>query len=334
MHTHTHTRTRTHTHVRMHNETLHVRGGSRSHTHRAPAAPAQPVVPRAHRSSRAASVRVRPQVWSHVVGAGWALWRAAELVHSVPPAHPLFAPVLAFLASAFFCFGASATAHALAPVLPPRASAQLWAIDSVGVRATHRAPLSRASRAPRTAEIVARPVPQVGISMGIGGSFFPGLAFGFRCLPRARRAYTLVVIGLLAASAVLALKGTDGATGPQRSAGAAGAAAAAAAAAPPPGAARSRRDRLRVASLVAAASFGVVPLVHYCAAAPPAERALLVPPVFVMFGPCARATYTVHRQLPAPCAVHTVHHSRRPRSTVPMTVPHRPVRRRALLLPE
>ena len=42
-------------------------------------------------------------------------------------------------------------------------------------------------------------------------------------------------------------------------------------------------ERLRVGSLIASVSFGLVPLAHFCLAAPADEIALLLPPILKMF---------------------------------------------------
>ena len=79
-----------------------------------------------------------------------------------------------FYSTAVFCLGASVVAHLLAPVLLREPSLALWRLDSYG------------------------------ICVLIGGSWLPGLVFGFRCRPGARLFYTIDEFHLLKNRAVLA----------------------------------------------------------------------------------------------------------------------------------
>jgi predicted membrane channel-forming protein YqfA (hemolysin III family) len=138
--------------------------------------------------------------------------------------------------------GASTVAHLLAPVLAPARAKLLWQIDKGAICAA------------------------------IGGSFVPGITFGFRCRPALRVVYGGTVALLLAV----------------------GVASTAACAAARESTVGSRvgglLDRVRVVSLVLLVAFGLVPLVHWCVAAPTAERLELLPPMLGMFG-CFGAGY-------------------------------------------
>jgi len=165
-------------------------------------------------------------VWSHVFAALWALLRLAQVVASQH--HLDSTTVVIFLASAAACFSFSATFHLLGPVLPAPTAAQLYTLDMNG------------------------------IVLAIGGSYFPGLYFGFRCHPPLQRAYVAITAALVAASFVVTL-------------------------------APIIRDApqwswLRVGTLSSTVAFGLLPLAQWVAIAPLSDRELLLGPLLQMFG--------------------------------------------------
>ena len=117
--------------------------------------------------------------------------------------------VACFHFSAAFVLAASSCAHLFAPLLPFRQNKQLWHIDYSA------------------------------IVVSIGGSYVPGLMFGFRCHRTWRNLYFGTVIAGLAAGFAMTL--ADGI-------------------APRTNGSRTFLDRLRIAVLTFVVAFGLVPL--------------------------------------------------------------------------
>ena len=155
-------------------------------------------------------------VWSHLLGLLWALTRLTITLASSDAAAIARYSVACFHFSAAVVFTASSTAHLLAPLLPLLANNRLWLLD-------------------HTAIIVA-----------IGGSYVPGLLYGFRCHLLWRNVYSTTVTAGLTAGVVLTLRGV-----------------------PPDLGRRSLVDRLRIIVLTSVVAFGLVPLAHWCTFASP-----------------------------------------------------------------
>lgn len=104
-------------------------------------------------------------VWSHLLGLIWAMWRlnSTRTATSVPAIarHSL----ISFHASAVVVLGTSTCAHAFAPLLPVGRGRQLWHVD-------HSA-----------------------IIISIAGSFSPALHYSFRCHDYCRAFYLVTVLG-------------------------------------------------------------------------------------------------------------------------------------------
>ena len=172
-------------------------------------------------------------VWSHLLGVGWAVMRLQWLTTLPADAVGATAPegmrmsVGLFLLTAIFCLGISVIAHLLAPIVNREPSLALWRVDSFG------------------------------ICVLIGGSYLPGLAFGFRCRPAWRGAYSTIVGVLLLAGALTSVTAETGRGG--------------------------TLERLRVCTLCSSVLFGLVPLCHFCMLAPSDETAIFVPPLLHMF---------------------------------------------------
>lgn len=172
-------------------------------------------------------------VWSHLLGVVWAFTRLHWLAMLPPHAVGHTAPegmrtsVALFLLSAVFCLGISVAAHLFAPIMSREPSLGLWRFDSFG------------------------------ICLLIGGSYLPGLSFGFRCRPAWRQAYSLIVGALLLAGAITSVTAETGRPG--------------------------LLERARVCILVASVAFGLLPLAHFGALAPSDEISLFVPPILHMF---------------------------------------------------
>jgi len=116
-------------------------------------------------------------VWSHAMGGCYSVLRLISVARTSAPTYPAFLrpAALLFEAGAICCFAASSIAHLLAGVLSRRASALLWAIDSLG------------------------------IVVNIGGSYLPGLTYAFRCQRGAMQVYICIVATLLLASVLLSV---------------------------------------------------------------------------------------------------------------------------------
>ena len=112
-------------------------------------------------------------VWVHLVAAMWfaylRLARPAEGDSNVDAA--FFIAV--FQTAAAISFAASAFCHAIGPLLPLEESMSLWRWDLIG------------------------------ICVNIGGSYAPGIGWGFRCKPIALRAYATILCCSLFASIFL-----------------------------------------------------------------------------------------------------------------------------------
>mmetsp|Transcript_57902 Transcript_57902/g.125739 ORF Transcript_57902/g.125739 Transcript_57902/m.125739 type:complete len:283 (-) Transcript_57902:278-1126(-) len=166
-------------------------------------------------------------IWTHLLAAVWSLERLVAVARMGPgdTAHgdlSLEAQGLnvLFLCTALFCFFASTFAHLLGPVLPPRSSDWIWQVDLYG------------------------------ICMLVGGCYFPGLCFAFRCLPAWRRFYaSIVALGLIAAAVVT----SNNASMP-----------------------------VFVWTLAQTCVFCLVPALHWCLVAPSAERAAILPYLITM----------------------------------------------------
>jgi len=161
-------------------------------------------------------------VWSHLLGAVWVaslMVDLASLDAVVDEARRDAARV--FLLSALFGLCSSFLYHLLGPCSSERVNSALFTADTNG------------------------------IAVCIGGSYYPGIMFAFRCHPQARQAYGWLVLGL-----VLACFAATNCAG---------------------------RDAVRVAVLVMVVTFGLLPLAHWCAVAPVAERATFLPPLLAMF---------------------------------------------------
>ena len=99
-----------------------------------------------------------------------------------------------------------------------------------------------------------------GICVLIGGSWMPGLSFCLRCRPAAAHFYSVVIVVLLLLGAIGSATSETGRSNQTPIA-----------------------ERLRVGSLIAGVSFGLVPLAHFCLLAPADEIALVIPPILKMF---------------------------------------------------
>ena len=131
--------------------------------------------------------------------------------------------VAVFHCCSIFCFSASATAHALGPVVPLERSRSLWRTDLKG------------------------------IVIQIGGSFVPGLRWGFRCRPVAMGTYAGVLLPLQGWSLSLSSA--------------------------PVG---SPKNKLFVRIASASATWALLPLCHFCTFATREELVLGVLPTFAM----------------------------------------------------
>lgn len=105
-----------------------------------------------------------------------------------------------------------------------------------------------------------------GIAVCIGGGYYPYVKFGFRCHPQARQAYNWLSLCLVVACFAATNCGV--------------------------------RDAVRVAVLVCVVSFGLLPLGHWCAVAPVADRATFLPPLLEMFAMYGVGFCVFHFRLP------------------------------------
>lgn len=185
-------------------------------------------------------------VWSHFLGMGWALARLGATLdaNGLPPIARI--SIAAFHSSSACVLGLSTTAHLLAPVVKPSASGHLWQLD-------------------RSA-----------IILSVGGSFAPGLSWGFRCYPVVRAVYTSVVLAGLVLGAHCTLVAASAAQE----------------------AARATADRRRIIVLTGTGAFGLVPLGHWVCVAAHADVALLLPGVLTMFACYALGVFFFVTHLP------------------------------------
>ena len=109
-------------------------------------------------------------VWVHLVAA---MWFAYLLPHTGESNAEAAFFISAFRAAAAISFVASAFCHAIGPLLPMEQSMRLWRWDLIG------------------------------ILVMIGGSYVPGIGWGFRCRPVALRAYATIICCSLVASIFL-----------------------------------------------------------------------------------------------------------------------------------
>jgi len=180
-------------------------------------------------------------VWSHLLGFGWALWRLVT-VQSADRGSPYSRTAAGiFHLSAMAVLMASTTAHLLGPILPQKPSERLWRIDHACICIT------------------------------IGGSYVPGLLYGFRCHPLARNTYAIVTCAGLAASFYLTLF-------PQLSA--------------------DGRDWLRIIALCTTVLFGLAPTGHYCLFATADDFHVMIPGLLGMFAAYGVGLYVFLRAVP------------------------------------
>lgn len=161
-------------------------------------------------------------VWSHLLGTAWvamAMVDLSSLDAVVDEARRDCARV--FLLSALLGLIMSTLYHLLGPCSSERVNRVLYTADTNG------------------------------IALCIGGSYYPGIKFAFRCHPQAEHFYGWLVLGLVAAC--FAATNCGG------------------------------RDAVRVAVLVMVVTFGLLPLAHWSYVAPAVERATFLPPLLAMF---------------------------------------------------
>jgi len=144
-------------------------------------------------------------IWTHLFGFGWAASRLVAVQTAQAGSLFVRAAVGTFHLSAMAVLLASTAAHLYAPILPAEASKRLWRLDHAC------------------------------IIIAIGGSYVPGLQYGFRCYPLARTIYSAITCAGLLTSFYLTLLPRPTETG---------------------------RDWLRIGALCTTVTFGLAPHQH------------------------------------------------------------------------
>jgi adiponectin receptor len=165
-------------------------------------------------------------IWTHLFGFGWATSRLMAVQTADAGSPFVRAAVGTFHLSAMTVLMASTAAHLYAPILPAKASQRLWRLDHAC------------------------------IIIAIGGSYVPGLQYGFRCHPLARIIYSAVACAGLVTSFYLTLV---------------------------PRPAQAGRDWLRIGALCTTVVFGLAPTVHFCLHASADDFDVMIPGLMGMF---------------------------------------------------
>ena len=165
-------------------------------------------------------------IWTHLCGFAWAVWRLVEVQTSAQGSPSGRAAAGIFHLSAMAVLIASTTAHLFGPILPQKTSQRLWRLDHACICIT------------------------------IGGSYVPGLQYGFRCHPSARTFYSIVTCTGLLISFYLTLVPRPGNHG---------------------------RDWLRIGALCTTVIFGLAPTGHFCSFASKEDFYVMVPGLLGMF---------------------------------------------------